>query len=128
MENLVKNKVRLNAYKSHLFYLKYSIFLLKYIIIPIYFQKTETKIKNLINYLSEIHLIISGRGNQSFLNDSFEFEPSEVIVNGIPRNECKKFCVFESEENNVTLYFNEIITNCKYMFSQIFNLKELDLS
>ena len=128
MENLVKNKVRLNNYKSHLFYLKYIIFVLKYIIILIYIKKAATKRKSLIYFLSEIHLIISGHGNQSFLNDSFEFEPSEVIVNGISRNECQKFCEFEKAENNVTLYFNENVTNCKYMFSQIFNLKEIDLS
>ena len=60
------NKVRLNDYKSHLFYLKNIIFLLKYIIILLYIKKIEAKIKNLINFSSEIHLIFSGGGNKVF--------------------------------------------------------------
>jgi len=32
------------------------------------------------NYDSEIRLIINGNGEQNILNDDFQYEPSEVIV------------------------------------------------
>ena len=66
--------------------------------------------------ISEIRLIIIGTGNQSILNDSFYLEPSEVIVNGIIKNECKKFCQMEKEENNVSLFFNSTVESCQSIF------------
>ena len=44
------------------------------------------------NYDSEIHLITQGKGTQNILNNAFEFDPSEVIVNGYLNNSCKKTC------------------------------------
>ena len=52
------------------------------------------------NYDSEIHLIIQGNGNQNFLNDNFQFEPSEVFVNGYKNDSCKKICYFSNDLNN----------------------------
>ena len=77
--------------------------------------------------ISEIRLII-GAGNRSILNDSFYLEPSKVIVNGIIKNECKKFCQMEKEENNVSLFFNSTVESCQYMFYNSYNIKEIDFS
>ena len=35
--------------------------------------------RNLNNYISEIHLVIKGKGNQQILYNKFYTEPSEVI-------------------------------------------------
>ena len=60
----------------------------------------EGKISNLINnHFSEIYLTIKGSGEQKICNK----EPSGVIVNGIYRNDCKKTCNLDKEENNITL-------------------------
>ena len=34
----------------------------------------------------EISLIIQGKGSQHFINESFYLDPSEVLVNGKPKN------------------------------------------
>ena len=81
------------------------------------------EIKNLDNYSSKINLVILGRENQSFLNDSFYLEPSLVIINGKIKKSCKKFCEFEYEENDVTLYFNKSLQSCEYMFSLLKKIK-----
>ena len=72
--------------------------------------------------------MILGRENQSFLNDSFYLEPFLVIINGKIKKSCKKFCEFEYEENDVTLYFNKSLQSCEYMFSLLKKIKEIDLS
>ena len=89
---------------------------------------SQAKFIFLTKFLSEIHLKITGTGNQSLLSDSFYLEPSEVIVNGIIKNGCKKFCEMEKEENNVSLFFNSTVESCQYMFYNSYNIKEIDLS
>ena len=78
--------------------------------------------------ISEIRLIIIGAGNRSILNDSFYLEPSKVIVNGIIRNGCKKFCQMKQEENYVSFFFNSTVESCQSMFYNSYNIKEIDLS
>ena len=68
------------------------------------------------NYDSEIHLIINGNGEENIFNDDFQYEPSEVIVNGYLNNLCHKTCYF-SENLNKTVIFNFftfIDFHCKY--------------
>ena len=85
-------------------------------------------LRHLIDLSSEIHLIIKGSGNQSLVSNEFYLEPSEVVINGIRNNLCKKYCELENDENNVTLYFNDNINNLYKMFFQLENIKEIDLS
>ena len=47
------------------------------------------------NYDSQINLIIKGIGNQNILNNSFQYEPSEVIINGYKNDSCKKIWFFK---------------------------------
>ena len=92
------------------------------------FDEICIEIINLDNYSSKINLVIITRGIQSFLNDSFYLEPSVVIINGKIKKSCRKVCEFEYEENDVTLYFNNSLESCEYMFSGRNNIKEIDLS
>ena len=82
---------------------------------------------NLLNYFSEIHLIITGPGNKSILSNSFIFEPNEVKIEGELKN-CIKICNFENNEKNAILYFNDNINTCENMFYFLKDIKEIDLS
>jgi len=108
--------------------LKQFNFLLKIIYFIFSISLTKQKLINIINFSSEIHLVIIGKGNQSLLNHSFYIQPSQVLVNGINKDSCKLFCDLEKEENNVTLIFNDIVQSTQNMFRGLSNIKEIDLS
>ena len=93
-------------------------FILKIFFLFSYVSITNEKNnRNLNNYDSIIQLIISGKGNQKILSEDFKYEPSEVIINGILKEEsCKKYCYLDSDINNITLIFNYNIDNCYRMF------------
>ena len=46
-----------------------------------------------LNDNSKINLLIKGDGNQNLLNDNFFFEPSEVWINNVKDDSCKKFVI-----------------------------------
>ena len=78
---------------------------------------------------SEIKLVFKGKGEQQILNNLFQYDPSEVIVNGILKESCKKSCYLEYEnKNEVILKFQTQINNCSNMFEDLSNLIEADLS
>ena len=80
-------------------------------------------------YQSEINLVIKGKGNSYFLNNTFYSTPSEVIINGKtidpPANNKYNF---EEDINSVTIKFNNVIKSCEYMFNGLANVIEIDLS
>ena len=71
---------------------------------------------------SEINIIIEGEEEIDILNNSFYLDPSEVIVNGESKPNCKKSCLFVGGLNNVTIKFDNKIESCKGMF---YGLKKL---
>ena len=77
---------------------------------------------------SQISLIIEGSGNQALLNETFNKEPTVVIVNGVIQSSCKKSCNLQNRKNNITLKFNDYITSCDNMFYGMNNIIEIDLS
>jgi len=88
-----------------------------------------TNVRNLNNYISEIHLVIKGKGTQNILNNDFNTNPSEVIVNGISKvNSCIKTCDLDEDINKVTIKFEEQIKSCNKMFNNLQNIIEIDLS
>ena len=52
----------------------------------------------------EISLIINSNGNTNILNNTFKFNPSEVIVNGIPKDSCSK--TYETRPNRIPAITN----------------------
>ena len=102
----------------------------KYYLIPliVFFISINIKtgkISNLINnHFSEIYLTVKGSGVEKICNK----EPSGVIVNGIYRNDCKKTCNLDKEENNITLIFNKAFQSCYSMFNSLVNITKIDLS
>ena len=78
--------------------------------------------------ISEINLTIIGNGPQQILNEAYDLEPDNVIVNGENRNDCKKSCELTENINNITLIFNADITTCENMFYGLKNIEKIDLS
>ena len=72
--------------------------------------------------------MIEGTQELNILNNEFYLEPSEVIVNGESRPECKKSCNFSNDSNNVTIKFDSQIESCENMFYGIKSIIEIDLS
>ena len=71
-----------------------------------------------------------GNGNQKFYNwDEIDFQPFEVIINGI--NDKEDFSSnhnLEREENNIILKWDNSLTKCSYMFYHLSNIIKIDLS
>ena len=86
-------------------------------------------LKEIYNSYSEISLIINSKGLHNILNNSFNIEPSDIIVNGISMKDlCGKQCNLSENYNNITLIFEEQIESCENMFNDITNIVEIDLS
>ena len=110
--------------ESHLF--QTFIFLLKIALVDLI---TIKNFRNLNNYISEIHLVVKGKGNKQILYSGFNTAPSEVIVNGISKGDtCKTLCDLDEDINNVTLIFDKKINSCNWMFYNLENIIEIDLS
>ena len=79
---------------------------------------------------TRINLVIKGDNNNwlNFINEDFNSEPSEILVNGEIKYDCKKSCKFHSELNNVRIDFGKPLESLEIMFSGITNIIEIDLS
>ena len=137
MENLKKISIeekkldkRINIiYKKRKknFVLFYNSFILLLIVIFVDFISAKDK-RNIINFYSEIFLVVKGNQTQRFMN-FFMNEPDEVIINGISKNDsCKTSCFLEGDENNVSLIFYQEIDSCECMFCDLDNIIYIDLS
>ena len=80
-----------------------------------------------INFSSEIKLVIKGTGQKNILNNSFNYVPFKVEIEGKTEN-CKKICSFTKETNNVILYYNNLVNNCENMFFLLQDIIEIDFS
>ena len=103
---------RVNRNYHYSFNYKVYLLVIKLILLFLFFTITKENLRYIINFSSEINLVVKGSGKQRFLSNAFYLEPSEVKVNGISNNTCKKVCDFEGQENNVTLYFDEPLNSC----------------
>ena len=75
---------------------------------------------------SEIRLIIDGTNGKRILHN--DYNPSSVIINGINVDSCKDNCPLENGLNNVTIIFEQELKSSAYMFENIENIIEIDLS
>ena len=106
-------------------YLSIFIFLFKFVLINVA-SSQNSKTPN--NFNSKIHLIIKGKGLQKLLSDDFKGEPSEVFVNGLKDNSCKKSCYLKQDKSYITLLFERQFESCQSMFSCLEAIIEIDLS
>ena len=100
------------------------IFLLKFVSIDAIRDKPK---RNLINFYSEIYLVVQGKGEQYFLSKNYgDIRPFEIVLNG--KTKIPNPSNLGEDKNNITLKFNESIENCEEMFSYLENILEIDLS
>ena len=85
-------------------------------------------LRNMNVYLSEIKLVIKGKGESFFLNNTFNVQPSEVIINDVIKNSSIKSYNFTEDLNYVVIKFNKPIESCVNMFGGLSNIIEIDLS
>ena len=52
---------------------------------------------------SKIRLIIPGKGEQYVIGRYYEYDPSEIIVNGVSKYFNTKKCYLDQDLNNVTI-------------------------
>ena len=94
---------------------------------------------------AEVYLTIKGPSNERILNNNtitiynpninrqeyfrFEFEPSEIIINGEVVSIAESYIYnLTNEINNVTIKFDRDITSCSVMFNGLKNIIKIDLS
>ena len=104
--------------------------LLIYFIIIIKINASTSLIFIKLNKLNEIQIKIIGTGEQNILGSRFSSKPSEIFVNNnsVDINSENKISNLESDVNIITMKWNYKVSNCEDMFSDLTNLKEVDLS
>ena len=91
----------------------------------------EIKLSKLrkISYESEITITINKGGEQEIIYNKFEVMPYQVLVNGVLKDESNnKVKCEEGRENIIVMRFNEAITSCFNMFTNMYNITKIDLS
>ena len=104
-------------------------FILINLIVPIFTH--NNKISKKINFAYEIKIKLMGTGTQKIFGDYFGDNnlPSRVLLNGNSASTSGKSILnLVNEENIITLSWNSYLNDCSYMFYQITNLIEVDLS
>ena len=106
-----------------------KFFLISTIIIVNLFKRHNTQIRQ-FESLNEIIIKIKGKGTQNILNSEYIYRPTEIIVDGdiYSMNEENQINNLEKEENIIKLKWIEKITDCNYMFYNLTNISEIDLS
>ena len=100
------------------------IFLLNFVLINTIRDKPT---RNLINFYSEIRLVVKGKGEQNFLSENYgDIRPFEIVLNG--KTKIDETFDLGEDKNNITLKFDEDIEDCEEMFSYLENILEIDLS
>ena len=110
----------------------------------LYIQLSLEKIFILKIFESEIIITIKGKETQQILNNetiifydsismrnenfSFNYLPSEILVNGNPVNIDFYVYNLNEEDNNISIKFNETIENCNVMFYGLTNITKIDFT
>ena len=128
MKDGINKKQKFKDSNPHTFNFKNIVFLLNIIIIFLSIKITGERFRVLKCFASEIHLIITGGGNQRLLNETSYLNPSRVSANGQNIDSFTKVCELGGGENNVTLFFDNLVTSGYSMFSGLNNIKRIDLS
>ena len=83
--------------------------------------------ENLNHNLSEIILTIEGTGKQQILSNSFNILPTKVKGDCYLMND-KKYVECQKNENIVNIFFDKEINSAEKMFTDLKNIKSIDLS
>ena len=133
-DSIMKNKITNITFLNSIFcFNQLIILLLKLIIYIQMFIKVLPRENNQFDqrdsHSSYITLSIKQGGNQKILGDNFEILPDEIYVNenNVSGEICKSLFLNETS-NRIKLVWRNEITNVSYMFSELNNIGEIDLS
>ena len=132
--NTIYNNIKLKNYYFIGFFFTFILTLIK---ISLSNEKI-LKLRNL-QYVSEITITIVGKGdkyilnNQSFVMEKVEYNfnniPDQILINGVLQNYSGNMVYnLEKEENNITMRFNNLLTECNVMFLNLYDITRIDLS
>ena len=77
---------------------------------------------------SQITLTIQGNSDQRLINDAFNSNIFQVVVNAVEETSCKETCdKFGGGSNTVIIKFTGDITNCNNMFSGFEHITTVNL-
>ena len=97
------------------------------------FSNKKLKEKRKLNQITKISIIINGTGNQSILNGKklfdryFNDSPSFIFINNVLQN-YTDIVVYnlEDPENNITIIWDHLLTNCDTMFFGLSNITKIE--
>ena len=94
----------------------------------IYTKKRLTDLSS----LNEIFIKINGSGTQKILNSDYIYKPSQVYVQGNSTSylvdDYNRITGLQNNENTIIMKWDDKLQNCSYMFSELNNIIEVDLS
>ena len=122
-KNNLRNKISSNLKKLNK--INVNRLLLIYLIISFFYIYPSKNIK--LNNDSEITLTINGTGYQQIIHQTYT--PNKIIINGeLLDNEEKNFYLLTYQINNITMIWNDQLTNCNMMFAGLDHIIYIDLS
>ena len=81
-------------------------------------------------FLNEITIRIRGTDIQNILYENYTYKPDEISIEGNSYSIDQKNRIMNliNDENNITMKWNNALTDCSRMFYGLSNIKEIDLS
>ena len=73
-------------------------------------------------------MVLTGKGNQNFINSNFYLAPFEVIINGDIISSNIKSYEFKNDSNNVRIKFDGFLESCENMFEGLSSIIQIDSS
>ena len=113
--HFIKNRIK----KTHYYILLSIIFLFSTQI------KVINESENTGNYTNEITIKINGTGNQIII---YKYYPNEIYINENKKGENQNYIVLTESETIIRMIWFDKLTSCDFMFYNLKNITEIDLS
>ena len=135
IDNNLENKANNQKRKQHFSKIKkkfkykdiFNNFYYNFIKIIFLLEISSLQLLKLNNINSEIVIIINNGGNQSILSDKYNDLPDYIFMNETQVPTSKTVNLINGK-NIIKMIWNHTVTNCSYMFYQLDNIAEVDLS
>ena len=118
-----KYKLNKDIFKINIIYIFIILFT------NIYLSNEKIPFFKKLNYDSQITMKIKGTGDQFVIYEWANIKPDQILVNGELQSEAeKKVYGLVEEKNNITLVWNNPLTDCYKMFFGLSNIISIDFS
>ena len=127
-------KILSKTYRKQ-YFLLIKLFLIYSLFCQIASKRNKIYIKKRLSDLSslnEIFIKINGSGTQKILNSNYIYKPNQVYVQGNSTSylvdDYNRITGLQNNENTIIMKWDNNLQNCSYMFSELNNIIEVDLS